>query len=130
MAAMGPFSRKRRIGTAAAFAAAYALVLNVILSSVLLASLSPTAFAAAHEICINGGDAAAAQDDAGKTGKSATVRCPLCVGNHASGALPPAVPALVSRVAVAVSPQPVFDAAFVACDPAHDHQPRGPPQLI
>jgi hypothetical protein len=130
MAAVGLFSRKGRIGTAAAFAAAYALVLNVILSSALLASLSPTAFAAAHELCINSGDAAAAQDDAGKTGKSPTIRCPICVGNHASGALPPAVPALATRLAVAVSDPPVFDAACVACDPAHDHQPRGPPQLI
>jgi hypothetical protein len=127
---VGHIARKRRIGTAAAFAAAYALVLNVILSSALLASLSPTAFAAAHELCINGGDAAAAQNDAGKTGKAPTIRCPICVGNHASGALPPAVPPLVTRVAVAVSDRPVFDAICVACDPAHDHQPRGPPRLI
>jgi hypothetical protein len=127
---VGLLSRKRRIGTAAAFAAAYALVLNVILSSALLASLSPTAFAAAHELCINGGDATAAQNDAGKTGNSSTVRCPICVGNHASGALPPAVPPLVSRVAVAVSPQPAFDGAILALATPHDHQPRGPPQLI
>jgi hypothetical protein len=121
--------RKKTLGIAASWLAAYALVLNVILSSALLASLSPTAFAAAHELCVNGGDAAAAQDDAGKAGKSATIRCPICVGNHASGALPPDVALLVSRVAVAAPDQPLVVAAIVACDPTHDHQPRGPPQL-
>ncbi|NVN87086.1 MAG: hypothetical protein HXX15_13475 [Rhodopseudomonas sp.] len=127
---MGLFSRKRRIGTAAAFAAAYALVLNVILSSALLASLSPPAFAAAHEFCLNGGDATAALDDAGKPAKSATVRCPICVGNHVAGALPPAQPVLLGRVAIAVAPQPTFETPRVAPDPTHDHQPRGPPRLI
>jgi hypothetical protein len=122
--------RQKTLGIAASWLAAYALVLNVILSSALLASLSPTALVAAHELCVNGGDAAAAQGDAGKTGKQAAVHCPLCVSNHASGALPPVVAPLLSRVAVAISHQPAFDAAIVAFDPARDHQPRGPPQLI
>ena len=60
-------SRKRWFGAVASLAAAYALVLNVVLSSLLLAAISPTAQAAGFELCLTHPDLAASPDDTGKT---------------------------------------------------------------
>ncbi|MDF3808959.1 MULTISPECIES: DUF2946 family protein [Rhodopseudomonas] len=118
------------IGSAAAFAAAYALVLNVILSSALLATLSPTALAASHELCFNSANAAALPGDAQKSGKPAAVRCPLCVSNHVAVALPPTIALAFDRVAVAIAPVAAFAAPFVANERPRSHRARGPPRLI
>ncbi|HEY8337819.1 MAG TPA: hypothetical protein VIQ05_28825, partial [Tardiphaga sp.] len=101
---MKHLSRKRIVGAVASFVATYALVLNVVFSSMLLAAVSPVVAAAGFEICVNNPDLAAAHDDAGKTTGKAVVHCPLCVGSHAAGALPPTGPSFAVRVAVAAAP--------------------------
>jgi len=117
------------IGSVAAFAAAYALVLNVILSSALLATLSPAALAASHELCFNSATAAALPGDTGNSGKPVAVRCPLCVSSHVGVALPPVIALPVHRIAIAVPRLVALAAPFVATERISDHYPRGPPQL-
>ncbi len=125
-------SRKRGIGIGAAWIAAYALVLNVILSSFFLATLTPAAFAAGLDtICVNSADIGALGDDGGKHDKKASIHCPICVGNHAASALPPpSCPALTIRSARPASLALAFEAPFVELARTSDHQARGPPRLI
>lgn len=124
-------SYKRFIGIGAAWIAAYALVLNVILSSVFLAALPPTAFAAGYEICAYSADIGTIHDDAGKSDKRASIHCPMCIGNHVAGALPPPPsPIFFDRTALSVALAFAFDAAFVELARTSDHQARGPPSLI
>ncbi|WP_420807590.1 DUF2946 family protein [Bradyrhizobium valentinum] len=113
----------------AAFIAAYALVFNVILSSVLAAGLAPTAAAAAHVLCVNSADADAARNDAGKSGQKIAIHCPLCVGHLITGALPPPQPTLCDRLPVQTCAVFAFVSRFVAHFRSFDHQSRGPPRL-
>ncbi|WP_063695444.1 DUF2946 domain-containing protein [Bradyrhizobium embrapense] len=126
---MRRFVFRQRVGSAAAFVAAYALVLNVILSSLLVAGISPVAGAADQILCINSTDADPAHDDAGKSGRSGAIHCPLCVGHHVTGALPPPAFAFSARLPVAVTTIRAFEARFVARFRSYDHQSRGPPAL-
>jgi hypothetical protein len=124
-------SRKRVVGIGSAWIAAYALVLNVVLSSFLLTALSPAAFAAVHDICANSADIGTVRDDAGKGDKKAAIHCPICIGKHTSNALPPPPgPVLFERSALPVSLEAAFDAVFVELARTSDHQARGPPSLI
>ncbi|WP_315833001.1 DUF2946 family protein [Bradyrhizobium prioriisuperbiae] len=124
------YSGKRILGMCAAGAAAYALVLNVILSSILLATLSPTAVAAGYELCANSADIRAVRDDAGKTEKRAIVHCPLCIGHHAGIALSSPSPISLERIASVAPLAFEFIKRCVEFSRTHDHQPRGPPVLI
>ncbi|WP_454649137.1 DUF2946 family protein [Bradyrhizobium liaoningense] len=126
---MTGFAYKRRIGRGAAFVAAYALVLNVILSSMLVASISPLAGAAAQELCIGSDSGDAARTDADKHGKKTSVHCPLCVGHHVSGALPPPQPRLTDRIPLTASAVHSFRQRIVAYARSFDHLSRGPPAL-
>ncbi|WP_354122187.1 DUF2946 family protein [Bradyrhizobium sp. LA6.12] len=126
---MARFVFRRRVGIAAALIAAYALVFNVVLTSVLVASTARVAAAAAHELCIGGGDTDAARSDADKSGKIA-IHCPLCVGHHVAAGLLPPQPALVDRVPVAARTVVAFQARVLARARSFDHQSRGPPGLI
>ncbi len=126
---MTGFAYKRRIGRGAAFVAAYALVLNVILAGMLVASISPLAGAAAQELCISGDNGDAARTDADKHGKKTNVHCPLCVGHHASGALPPPQPTLTDRIPLTASAVYSFRQRIVAYARSFDHLSRGPPAL-
>jgi hypothetical protein len=121
---------KRRIGWGAALIAAYALVFNVILSSILIASISPLAAAAAHELCISSDNRDAAGTDADKTGRKTAIHCPLCVGHHVAGGLPPVEPAFTDRIAIPASAVFSFRHRIVAYARTFDHQSRGPPALI
>lgn len=120
------------IGIGAAWLAAYALVLNVILSSVLhAAALSPLTWAAGHMLCANSADIGAVRDDAGKGDKRASVHCPLCVGNHSTAALPPPpFPVLIERVPSKTGAVVASGDVFVARAKFSDNQARGPPGLI
>lgn len=127
---MTHISRKRWFGAVASLAAAYALVLNVVLSSMLLAALSPTAIAAGFEICHNNPDLAAQQDDGSdKSTGQAAVHCPICVGHHAPGAPPEAIAFSISRIAVARAPAMAANAAPIALFAPRDHRARAPPRL-
>jgi hypothetical protein len=118
-------SRRRWFGTVASLAAAYALVLNVVLSSLLLASVSPAAYAAGFEICAVNPD----HGDAGKTSGQAMVHCPVCVFSHAPGAPPQPTIFHTVRLAITVAPTIAREAAIVARLAATDHQARAPPEL-
>jgi hypothetical protein len=120
------------IGIGVAWLAAYALVLNVILSSVLhAAALSPLTLAAGHIVCANSADISVVQDDAGRSDKRASVHCPLCVGNHSTAALPPPpFPVLIERAPSQTHSVVASDDVFVALARFSDHQARGPPSLI
>jgi len=124
-------SRKRMIGIGVAWLAAYALVLNVILSSVLhAAALSPLTLGAGHILCANSAEIGAVRDDAGKSDKRA-MHCPLCVGNHSTAALPPPpFPVLIERVPSQTALVVASSDVFVALAKFSDNQARGPPGLI
>lgn len=121
---------KRRIGSGAAFIAAYALVFNVILSSILLASVSPAAAAAAHGLCISSDTTDTGQTDADKTSGKTALRCPLCVAHHISGALPPPQPTLTGRIPLTAGAVYSFRQRIIAYARSFDHLSRGPPVLI
>ena len=125
-------SRKRMIGFGVAWLAAYALVLNVVLTSVLhAAALSPLTLALGHTLCINsGGSGIAGRDDADKSDKRIPVHCPVCVGNSSPVALPPSPSFIVARTP---SPTEVIlraESLFVALARFTDNHARGPPRHI
>lgn len=122
-------TRIRTIGRWAAFVAAYALVFNVMLTSALLASISPLKFNALHELCLNGSSAAPDADGNSDPGKP-IVRCPLCLSSAVAMAdQPPHTPALAIRIALRLLFEPARHDDGVALFAASDHQPRGPPHL-
>lgn len=122
-------TRIRSAGRWAAFVAAYALVFNVVLTSMLLATISPTQANAAHELCLNGGPAVPDADGSTDSGKP-IVRCPLCLSSAVAMAdQPPQTPALAIRIALRVLFEvPSHDHGVVRFAET-DHQPRGPPYL-
>jgi hypothetical protein len=118
----------------AAWVAAYALVLNVILSSALMAAMSPVAFAAGDQICANSADLQTVRDEAGKEAgktdhKKTAVQCPMCVGNHVAIDLPTPVPAVAGRIALCAPQKFVHGLAPASFAKFSSHQPRGPPHL-
>lgn len=122
-------TRIRSIGRWAAFVAAYALVFNVMLTSTLLASISPLKFNAFHELCLNGSSAALDADGNSDPGKP-IVRCPLCLSSAVAMAdQPPQTPALAIRIALRVLFEPTPNDHIVVRFAENDHQPRGPPHL-
>lgn len=122
-------SRIRKIGRFAALAAAYALVLNAMLTSTLLAKASPFKFNPLHELCLNGGSAPSGPDGENGNGKP-VIRCPLCLSNALTTiGQPPQSPALAIRIALLVLFEPARHGDGVALFAATDHQPRGPPHL-
>ncbi|WP_322516373.1 DUF2946 family protein [Rhodopseudomonas palustris] len=125
---MGKLSKVRAIALAASLAAVYALVLNVILASTLLAAQSPLQLLAGHQFCLASADADALPVEPGKA-KPAAIHCPLCVGQHVSAAPPPTAPALAIRLAFGIAYDPPRVTPFVALTQSRDHQPRGPPAL-
>lgn len=122
-------SRIKRIGRFAAWAAAYALVFNVMVTGALLATVSPLKFDALHELCLNGNSAAPDAD--GKSDPSKPiVRCPLCLSSAVATAdQPPQTPALAIRIALRVLFEPAQPDDGVALFTTGDHQARGPPHL-
>lgn len=121
-------SRIKGIGRFAAWAAAYALVFNVMLTSALLATVSPLKFNALHELCLNASSASPGADGSTDDSKP-IIRCPLCVSGVAAADLPPQSPALAIRIALQVLFEPARHNDGIALFAATDHQPRGPPHL-
>lgn len=122
-------SRIKTIGRFAALAAAYALVFNVMLTSTLMAKVSPFTFNALHELCLNGGQQPSGPDGDDGNGKP-VIRCPLCLSNAVTAIdQPPQSPALVIRIALQVLFEPARLDDGSARFATLDHQPRGPPHL-
>jgi hypothetical protein len=119
-------TRIRAIGRWTAIVAVYALAFNVILTSMLLASVSPLKSNAAHELCLNGSSGPSSTDDNAKP----IIRCPLCLSGVAAMAdQPPQTPALAIRIALQVLFEPARLDDGIARFTLLDHQPRGPPHL-
>jgi len=114
------------MGTWAAWAGAYAFVLHAILTSVLLAGISPASAAAGFEICASGVEHAL-PDDSGKTSKTGIVHCSLCASHHAGGALPPLASASVVRIATVLERGRAFEQRMFGRPQASRPQPRAPP---
>ncbi len=121
--------RIRRTGRLAALAAAYALVLNVMMAGVLQAAVSPLNAAAGHELCL-GSTAAAAETDGTNDAGTPIVHCPLCVSNAAVADLTPPPPALAIRIALRVLLEPAPADHLAPRLSVNDHQPRGPPRHL
>lgn len=122
-------TRIRSIGRWAAFVAAYALVFNVMLTSALLATVSPSKLNAFHELCLNGSSAIPDADGNTDPGKP-VVRCPLCLSSAVAMAdQPPQTPALAIRIALRILFEAVVHDHVVVRFAESDHQPRGPPHL-
>jgi hypothetical protein len=120
--------RIRRTGRLAALAAAYALVLNVMMAGVLQAAVSPLKAAAGHELCLGSASASAETDGADNAG-SPLVHCPLCISSTAVADLAPPAPALTIRIALRVLIEPAAADHLAPRLSANDHRPRGPPHL-
>ncbi len=133
------FARTRRLGSWGAWAAAYALILNTILTSALAAAIPPDQYTTAFELCLSSrlltGKIAASTvketaDNAIKgSQKGAPIHCPMCA-SHFTAIEVPASPALAERVAVAnplsfPAHEPLLTLARIIF-----HHARGPPQLI
>jgi hypothetical protein len=121
-------ARIKKIGRLAALVAAYALVFNVMLTSALLASISPLKLNDIHEFCLNGTSSGQATDDSGNPAKP-IIHCPLCVSGAAMADLPSPPPALAIRIAFNVPYEFPLAEHFVAPLTVNEHQPRGPPHL-
>lgn len=135
---MAGFSRTRRLGSWGAWAAAYALILNAILTSALAAAIPPDQYATAFELCLSsrlltGKIASTAKETADNaikgSQKGAPIHCPVCASHYTSVDVPEA-PALAERVAVAnplsfPAHEPVLALARIVF-----HHARGPPHLI
>jgi len=130
-------SRARRIGRWGAWAAAYALILNAILTSALAAAIPPDQFATSYELCLSGKlfadqiDQAADLTDRKASHpdqKGSPVHCPMCMPH--TGALDlPTVARLAERIAVASPLSFAEHVPFTALARIIFHHARGPPHL-
>lgn len=125
-------ARKRMIGIAVAWLAAYALILNVILVSVLhAAALSPGALAAGQLVCSSSTALNVAHDNSGKNDKRTSVHCPLCTGNHSAAALPPPpISVVLEREPSQTQLVIASDYVFIALARFFHNLARGPLSLI
>lgn len=120
--------RIRSIGRWAACVAAYALALNMMLTSALVASISPVEYNALHQLCLNGVSTAPTADQS-EPGK-AIIKCPLCLSSAVAAMdMPPQSPALAIRIALHVPYEATEHDDISVRAPTTDHRPRGPPHL-
>lgn len=120
--------RNMRAGRWAAIVAAYALVLNVILTTTLFASQPPQNFDPLHDICLSN---AVSIDNAGDRDASHkhVISCPLCLSHNALSFIAPSAPVLwIPAPAMKFAELPPSE-TIRALDRAHDGWPRGPPSL-
>ena len=113
-------------GKCAAWLAAYALVFNVVLTSTLLASISPLDVSARHQLCLNSASVLATTN--GNADKP-IVRCPLCSLSTIVADLPPLTNQLTIRVALQAPFEISGCAVFFVNQQSADHQTRGPPNI-
>jgi hypothetical protein len=120
--------RSRALGRIAAFAAAYALVLNALIAGFLLAAIPASAYASDYEIChaaTADGGGLASDSHAGT--KRAAAHCKLCVSPSGAAAPPPEQPQLTSRVALDAPRQAAFTRRLLEFARFTQTSPRGPP---
>lgn len=126
-------SRIRGMGRIAAGVAAYALIVNAILTSALAASIPPDQYKSSFELCVASraltGSAATTAADADSSGNAAMpMHCPLCTPHHTAIDVPEA-PVLAVRVAVTNPLSFPAHEPFLALARIIFHHARGPPNL-
>jgi len=96
------------------------------LTSALLAGVSPVKSDALHELCLSGSSEVPSSDsDKAKP----VIRCPICTSAMTTVDMPPQSPALAIRIALHAEFEPAQPANLIPRLAATDHQPRGPPHL-
>ncbi|RTL54523.1 MAG: hypothetical protein EKK40_01615 [Bradyrhizobiaceae bacterium] len=91
--------RQLRIGRLIVLAAAYALVLNVTLTTSLFASISPQNFDPLHVLCLNSAPVTDNSADQ-KAPHKPVISCPLCLSHNAFSFIAPSPPTLQTPVAM------------------------------
>uniref|UniRef100_Q07MD9 DUF2946 domain-containing protein n=1 Tax=Rhodopseudomonas palustris (strain BisA53) TaxID=316055 RepID=Q07MD9_RHOP5 len=121
-------SRTRAIGIWAAWPAALALLLNALLTSTLLAAVSPLDPFGQALICHASSLGRAAADDANDAIKPSAAHCKLCVPALAL-APPPSPPAAAfHRIAVSERRGPPSETRLTTTPPTANYESRGPPR--
>ncbi|MGB3273382.1 MAG: hypothetical protein WBA66_10845 [Xanthobacteraceae bacterium] len=117
-----------RYGAWVAWAAAYALVLNAVLASSLLAAVPSATFGDVAVLCVahpDGGDSST-DGDVART----VHHCKSCLPGLAAALPPPDAPDLFERIAVAQPGQVAFEARLKAFAPFTLYSSRAPPADI
>ncbi|PNG25871.1 hypothetical protein CR492_11085 [Methylocella silvestris] len=109
----------------AACVAAYALVLQLVLTSALAAGIPATEPSGLGRLCLSGNSSTS-----GNESDHIKSHCPLCVLRLDSASLPPPTPALIiDRIAVECHFRAVLRASLRIFEPRSACQPRAPPTL-
>ncbi|VFU10312.1 conserved hypothetical protein [Methylocella tundrae] len=119
----GRLGRLGNIGRIAACVAAYALVLQVVLTSALAASIPAAQFSGLGRLCLS-------SNSSPSDGESGHLKshCPLCVLRVAAAALPPPPPTpIIDRIAVEFHFRAVLRSSLRVFEPRSACQPRAPP---
>lgn len=120
----GILGRIRRKARVAAWATAYLLVLQLLLSSVIIASLAGDAIAQGVPLCT----AAQSVDQDGSAPQKATIRCPLCLARVDLALLPtPPQSPVPTRYAVELRYRVIVRDLVDQGQPYRPQQPRAPP---
>lgn len=119
-----------RCGAWAAWAAAYALVINAVLASSLLAAMPAAAFGNVAVLCVAHPDSAAGTATDGGTTARAVHHCKLCLPGSTVALPPPAAPEASARIAVAQPQHFAFETRLKAYARFDLYHPRGPPARV
>lgn len=120
--------RNLRVGRWAVMLAAYALLLNMALTSTLAASVSPLVADPLHALCLSRSAASSTSPDHDKA-HGRVIACPICVG-HLASFIAPAVPVLPIRVAIVTVSDPVAIAMSRGAEAPRDCRARAPPAFV
>ena len=123
-------ARGRGVRWLAAWAAAYALVFQVVLTSAAIAALPRDGNAGI--LCLNSArlDPSGSQTGTGDEAPLPGIHCPACLARVDLASAPPPVPTVfVVRTAVAVPFRPVLPKVYRPAARRLPLQPRAPPQM-
>ncbi|MDQ0503632.1 DUF2946 family protein [Xanthobacter agilis] len=120
----GRHSRLKALQHTVAWAAAYALVLQVMLMTALGASLVGGASSLSMPLCVNG--ATSGNDDDGP--QKAAAHCPLCLSRVDAVVLPPPVETPhMDRIAIELRYRVILRDGLRVAEHRRPSQPRAPP---
>ncbi len=125
---MGGYASKRLIGRVTSFVAAYALVLQIVLASFVLATMSAGP-AMAMEICSPSMLYGVATGDADKSPSGPASHCPVCVVAHSPAVPAPDALTCLTRDSFRFTYRSVPVQRVDLARAETPHQPRAPPQI-
>jgi hypothetical protein len=121
--------RRMRFRRSIFWAAAFAFVLNVTLTGLLLASISPANADPFSYFCLNGADPIEKSAGHDQTPKR-TVPCTVCLNHVVGGFIAPEPPNLPTYSQVCATTNSIVSTTSYSNDVPRDCQPRGPPSLV